>query len=165
MKHGGTLIPRYDPAIVTHIVTDAGVRHTLRALSLKSLSDIPDNIPTVTWDWVVSGYGRTSKQKPKLLLGKSDKGKGVAEGDRGDDSDSFDFEFMHAAFSERIDAGGRWKKIRRGKQGGDAAHDLALGPDAPHDQSGDISHISYVPACEESGVRRLPLLQYFFPGE
>jgi hypothetical protein len=161
VKHGGTLIPRYDPAIVTHIVTDAGVRHTLRALSLKSLSDIPDNIPTVTWDWVVSGYGRTSKQKPELSLDRSDKGKGVAEGDHGDDDDAFDFEFMHAAFSERIDAGCRWKNIRRGKQGGKAAHDR--GRDSAHDHSGDISHISYVPACEKSGVRRLPFITVLFP--
>ncbi|KAF8548405.1 hypothetical protein OG21DRAFT_1423134 [Imleria badia] len=129
VKHGGTLVPRYDPAIVTHIVTDAGVRPTLQALSLKSLSGIPNNIPTVTWEWVVSGYRRASKRKSKIL---SDK----------DENDSFDFEFMHAAFSERIDAGCNWKNIRRGKQGGNAAHDLAFGADSARDDSGDISHIS-----------------------
>ncbi|KAI9459348.1 hypothetical protein HD554DRAFT_2206999 [Boletus coccyginus] len=144
VKHGGTLVPKYDPATVTHIVTDAGVRNTLKALSLKSLSDIPDTIPTVTWDWVISGYGRASKQKSKLLSGGADKRKSEAEDDSGDENDPFDFEFMHAAFPERIDAGCRWKSIRRSKQGGKPAHDPALQPDSAHDHSsGDISHISY----------------------
>lgn len=149
MKHGGTLVPKYDPAIVTHIVTDAGVRNTLKALSLKSLSDIPDTIPTVTWDWVVSGFGRASKQKSKLSSGGVDKRKGEAEVDSGDENDPFDFEFVHAAFPERIDAGCSWKNIRRSKQGGKAAHDPALESDGAHDHSGDISNISYVPSCEE----------------
>ncbi|KAI6013048.1 hypothetical protein BKA83DRAFT_4362418, partial [Pisolithus microcarpus] len=35
IKHGGTLVPKYDPAVVTHI----------------SLSEIPEHIPTVTWSW------------------------------------------------------------------------------------------------------------------
>lgn len=140
------MIPRYDPAIVTHIVTDAGVRHTLQALSLKSLSDIPDDIPTVTWDWVVSGYGRARKRKSKLSS---------EDGDSGDESDLLDFEFMHAAFSERIDAGCNRKNIRGSKQGGEA-HDLALRADGSNDHSGDLSHISYVLVCEDSGVPRLP---------
>lgn len=129
---------------MTHIVTDAGVRNTLKALSLKSLSDIPDTIPTVTWDWVVSGYGRANKRKSKLLSGRADKRKSDAEDDSGDENDLFDFEFMHAAFPERIDAGCSWKSIRRSKQGGKP--DPALQPDSAHDHSsGDISHISYVP--------------------
>lgn len=149
MKHGGTLVPKYDPAIVTHIVTDAGIRPTLQALSLKSLSDIPDNIPTVTWKWVISRYGRASQQNSKLL---PDRGEGEAESDRGSENDPFDFEFMHAAFPQRIDAGRSWKNIRRGKQGGQATDDVALGADSAHHDSGDISHISYVPTSEEPGV-------------
>ncbi|KAH0833829.1 hypothetical protein J3R83DRAFT_10993 [Lanmaoa asiatica] len=134
VKHGGTLVPRYDPAIVTHIVTDAGVRHTLQALSLKSLSDIPDDIPTVTWDWVVSGYGRARKRKSKLVSGDDDGGN--------EDDDSLDFEFMHAAFSERLDAGCNWKSFHRPRQDGEVAHDLASRADSANDHSGDISHIS-----------------------
>lgn len=168
MKHGGTLIPKYDPTIVTHIVTDAGVRHTLKALSLKSLSEIPDNIPTVTWDWVVSGYGRSNKRKSKLLLEKGDKGKRKAEDDRGDeddDDDTFDFEFMHAAFPERMDAGWSWKNIRKGKQTGRMARDrdLALGADNALDDSGDISHISCVSSCEGIGHWRLTVIAVLFP--
>lgn len=163
VKHGGTLVPRYDPAIVTHIVTDAGVRHTLQVLSLKSLSDIPDDIPTVTWEWVVSGYKRASKRK--ISSDKGDRGESEAEGDCGDEDDLFDFEFMHAAFSERMDAGCSWKNIRRGKRGGKAPDNPTLGAESAHDDSGDISHISYVPACEESCVQCLPSFQHFFPGE
>ncbi|KAG6374231.1 hypothetical protein JVT61DRAFT_4890 [Boletus reticuloceps] len=143
VKHGGTLVPKYDPAIVTHIVTDAAVRHTLKALSLKSLSDIPENIPTVTWDWVVSGYGRASKRKSKLPADKDAKGEeNEGEGDHGDENDLFDFEFMHAAFPERIDAGPSWKNNRWVKQAGKAARGAAAGAESAQDDSGDISHIS-----------------------
>ncbi|KAG8215109.1 hypothetical protein J3R82DRAFT_8560 [Butyriboletus roseoflavus] len=129
VKHGGTLVPRYDPATVTHVVTDTGVRPTLRALSLKSLSDIPDDIPTVTWGWVVSGYKRARNRQSKISL---------KDGDSGDEN-ILDFEFMHAAFSERIDAGRSWKNVRRGKQ---AVRDIALRADSADDRSGDISQIS-----------------------
>lgn len=139
MKHGGTLVPKYDPATVTHIVTDAGVRPTLRALSLKSLSDIPDDIPTVKWDWVVSGYGRARKRQSKSP---------AEDSDSGDENTLLDFEFMHAAFVKRIDAGRDCKNSRRRKQGGEVVHDQALTADSADDRSGDISHISYVPACE-----------------
>lgn len=74
-KKGGVVCPSFDPSVVTHIVTDAKTTSTLKALGLKSLSDIPDHIPTVTWSWITSGNnGR---------LG---------------------YEFMHAAFASRIDA-------------------------------------------------------------
>lgn len=119
-------------------MTAAGVRHTLQALRLKSLSDIPDDIPTVTWDWVVSGYGRARKRKFS------------EDSESADEKDSLDFEFMHAAFSERIDAGCSWKNTRQGKQCGEAAHDPALRADSTDDHSGDMSHISYVLACEEA---------------
>ncbi|KAI5983896.1 hypothetical protein EDD15DRAFT_2178117 [Pisolithus albus] len=109
IKHGGTLVPKYDPATVTHIVTDTGPRITLRALSLKSLSEIPDHIPTVTWSWVLSGYGRATNSN----------GKGKEKAQDVDDCQEeqlLDFEFMHAAFPERIDAGRQWNK-RKDKQG------------------------------------------------
>ena len=163
VKHGGTLVPKYDPATVTHIVTDAGIRHTLQALLLKSLSDIPDSIPTVTWNWVVSGYGRATKRKLKLSLDGDDRN--GSEEDRGDgnESDPLDFEFMHAAFSERIDAGRKWKKIPRGKQALKTACGPALGADDTNDDNGDISHISYV-YMQGLRNRHLPQLQHLFPG-
>ena len=45
----------YDADKITHIVTETSARQTLRALSLKSLDQIPMNIPTVTWDWINKG--------------------------------------------------------------------------------------------------------------
>lgn len=53
MKKGGNLVSHYDPATVTHIVTDAQLVPTLRALGLKKVSQIPEDTPTVKWSWVV----------------------------------------------------------------------------------------------------------------
>ncbi|KAI0056821.1 Nucleotidyltransferase [Artomyces pyxidatus] len=51
---GGTVVPEYDPNFVTHIITEAGEGVTLRALGLKKLSEIPSEIPTLTWKWINS---------------------------------------------------------------------------------------------------------------
>ncbi|KAF5376697.1 hypothetical protein D9615_007866 [Tricholomella constricta] len=89
MRYGGNLLPRFDASQVTHIVTDAPFRSTLRALGLKRLSDIPDHIPTVTWDWIVSAIGRAPIMTKEGLKVRMDE------------------TFMHAAFVERIDAGAK----------------------------------------------------------
>ncbi|KAF9446855.1 hypothetical protein P691DRAFT_732480 [Macrolepiota fuliginosa MF-IS2] len=86
VKHGGNLIPAYDPAIVTHIVTDAPKPPTLRALGYKHLSEIPGHMPTVKWGWVLSAIGRTGR------LDKEDIEAKMAEE-----------MWLHAAFSERMD--------------------------------------------------------------
>ncbi|KAG0706233.1 hypothetical protein DFH29DRAFT_798644 [Suillus ampliporus] len=136
VKHGGTLVPSYDPAIVTHIVTDATTRPTLKALGLKSLKEIPGHIPTVTWSWVISGYGRSGYNK-----GKRDKEANTTKGKAkatDDDESLLDFEFLHAAFPERIDAGRSWQKRGHGKQvqtGGQ------VNPSA-NNLTGDFSRIS-----------------------
>ncbi|KAJ8584729.1 hypothetical protein M405DRAFT_746520 [Rhizopogon salebrosus TDB-379] len=118
VKHGGTLVPSYDCATVTHIVTDATTRPTLRALGLKSLKEIPDYIPTVRWSWVISGYGRSGYNKNKRGEGANTttKGKAKATEDDDDHESYLDFEFLHAAFPERIDAGRSWLKKGKGKQ-------------------------------------------------
>ncbi|KAI0252301.1 hypothetical protein BJV78DRAFT_1204329 [Lactifluus subvellereus] len=82
-KHGGAVLPTFDPTTATHIVTETNEKNTLRALGLKNLSDIPLEIPTVKWNWVISG---------KPIPGEKDK-------------QQMDYEFMHAAFSSRMDAG------------------------------------------------------------
>ena len=64
-------------------MTETDEKNTLRVLSLKNLSEIPLEIPTVYWSWVISG---------KPIPGEKDKQK-------------MDYEFMHAAFPSRIDAG------------------------------------------------------------
>ncbi|TFK29191.1 hypothetical protein FA15DRAFT_664515 [Coprinopsis marcescibilis] len=88
VRHGGTLIPQYDPKIVTHIVTDATVPPTLHALGLKKLEDIPDHIPTVKWSWVTAGISRSTRMsKPDL------------------DEKLQDDLWQHAAFALRMEAG------------------------------------------------------------
>ncbi|KAG2151079.1 uncharacterized protein EDB93DRAFT_1083633 [Suillus bovinus] len=137
VKHGGTLVPLYDPTTVTHIVTDATTRPTLKALGLKSLKEIPDNIPTVTWSWVISGYGRLGYK----LKGKRDeeandtKGKANATDD---DESLLDFEFLHAAFPQRIHAGRSWQKRGQGK----LVQEKGQVSTAANDLNGDFSRIS-----------------------
>jgi hypothetical protein len=93
-KHGGTVLPKFDPATATHIVTETNEKITLRALGLKTLSDIPLEIPTVYWSWVISG---------KPIPGEKDK-------------QQMDYEFMHAAFPSRVDAGRPLAGKSKGKQ-------------------------------------------------
>jgi DNA polymerase lambda len=62
------------------------MRPTLRALGLKALKDIPDHIPTVKWSWILTGIGRNTLTKEEIDAKLRDV-------------------WMHAAFSERMDAG------------------------------------------------------------
>ncbi|KAJ7800816.1 DNA polymerase lambda [Mycena olivaceomarginata] len=56
MKHGGTLVPHFDSALVTHIISEASPIPTLRALGLQKLKEVPPQIPIVKWTWVLSGF-------------------------------------------------------------------------------------------------------------
>jgi hypothetical protein len=96
-KHGGTVLPTFDPETTTHIVSETSQQMTLRALGLKSLAEIPQAIPTVKWAWVISG-----KQVP---------------GER--DRREMDYEFMHAAFPSRVDAGRSFTKGSGKQKAGD----------------------------------------------
>ncbi|KAI0651056.1 hypothetical protein C8Q79DRAFT_931196 [Trametes meyenii] len=126
-RHGGTLVPQYDPAEITHIVTDAHEHGFLRAVGLKKLSDIPQHIPTVKWSWVVSGFDRAPIRRPAQPGSGEGKGKaperttgqehfkGVIEG-REEYEYPMGHEFEHAAFKERIDAGRTpWGEVARMK--------------------------------------------------
>lgn len=109
-RHGGTVLPVFDPVTATHVVTETSQKMTLRALGLKSLSDIPLEIPTVKWSWVNSG---------KPIPGEKDKRQ-------------MDYEFMHAAFPSRMDAGRSFadSSRSRGKQkaGDDADQAVVIAP-------------------------------------
>jgi len=86
-------MPQFDRNVTTHIITDANVGATLRALGLKSLKEIPEHIPTVKWSWLLSVFGRESiltKDEIEIKLGDV---------------------WLHAAFSERMDAGYRPRKV------------------------------------------------------
>jgi hypothetical protein len=88
------VLPKFDLATATHIITETNEKNTLRALGLKSLSEIPMEIPTVYWSWVISG---------KQIPGEKDK-------------QQMDYEFMHAAFPSRMDAGRPLTGKGKGKQ-------------------------------------------------
>ncbi|KAI0309625.1 hypothetical protein OF83DRAFT_1157963, partial [Amylostereum chailletii] len=79
---GGTVVPEFDPAEVTHIISATNERLTLHALGLEKLDDIPEHIPVLNWDWALSA-------------------KRVREAD-GSVRTKMDHEFMHACFAKRI---------------------------------------------------------------
>ncbi|KAI0296983.1 hypothetical protein B0F90DRAFT_1669646 [Multifurca ochricompacta] len=111
-RHGGTVLATFDAETATHIVTETNEKNTLRALGLKSLSEIPLWIPTVKWSWVISG---------KPISGEKDKRQ-------------MDYEFMHAAFPSRMDADRSFTGQGRGKQEVDIVHAsqaLVTGPQQP----------------------------------
>lgn len=82
---------------MTHIVPGGSsitMTKTLRALGLKSLADIPPDIHTVKWDWIVSGVivsvkGSPSTIRRRLLKQVRQKAKP-------------DSEFMHELYKERL---------------------------------------------------------------
>ncbi|TBU54960.1 hypothetical protein BD310DRAFT_826872 [Dichomitus squalens] len=94
IKHGGTLIPDYDPDQITHIVVskNTGAKALLKVIGLRRLKDIPQRIPTVTWDWIQTGF---SAPRDRI--------------DVADEDDPLVYKmgwlFEYAAYSERIDAG------------------------------------------------------------
>jgi len=85
-------MPEFDPQVTTHVITDAQVQSTLRALGLRNLDDIPDHIATVRWSWVLSVLGKEtvlSTDEIEKKLGDT---------------------WLHAAFYKRMDAGYRPQK-------------------------------------------------------
>ncbi|KAJ6554447.1 hypothetical protein B0H19DRAFT_1294205 [Mycena capillaripes] len=63
LEHGGTLEPVFDGSLVTHIISEASLGPTLRALGLTKLSQVPKHIPIVKWTWVVAGM-ESGKAEP-----------------------------------------------------------------------------------------------------
>ncbi|CAA7262003.1 unnamed protein product [Cyclocybe aegerita] len=92
VRFGGNLIPVFDPKVTTHIITDAHMGSTLKALGVKKLKDIPENIPTVTWKWVLSVLGSEGVLSQDEIDGRLNE------------------VWQYAAFSERLDAGYQPKK-------------------------------------------------------
>jgi len=101
VKHGGTLIPRYDPEVVTVIVTDGSRFATTEACGIKKVTDIPMTIPTVRWEWVLTGE-TSVRRRPTVPGAPPPKPKPPA-----DDKPlaKMGYFFYNAAFSERIEAG------------------------------------------------------------
>ncbi|KAJ3997744.1 DNA polymerase lambda [Lentinula boryana] len=56
LRHGGSIIPKYEPDRITHIVVDP-VLHPisfLKATGLEKLNEVPEHIPILAWQWVVA---------------------------------------------------------------------------------------------------------------
>ncbi|KAH9060656.1 hypothetical protein EDB87DRAFT_1614601 [Lactarius vividus] len=123
-RHGGTVLPVFDPVTATHVVTETSQKMTLRALGLKSLSEIPLEIPTVKWSWVISG---------KPIPGEKDRRQ-------------MDYEFLHAAFPSRMDAGRTFAESSksRGKQkaGDEADQAIVIGPRQEPDEAAERAESS-----------------------
>ncbi|OSX58463.1 hypothetical protein POSPLADRAFT_1153086, partial [Postia placenta MAD-698-R-SB12] len=121
LRHGGTLVPVYDPDEVTHISTNAHKNIFLERMGMKSLDEIPDRIPTVTWDWVVSGFDRPQATDADAESKKQEES---------EDENVMDYVMSHAAFVERLDAGAEpWmlKAIQKGQQSKASSSHVAIG--------------------------------------
>ncbi|KAJ3556163.1 hypothetical protein NM688_g2180 [Phlebia brevispora] len=57
--YGATLLPEFDQARVTHIITESSLKLLLRSCGVKSLKDIRADIPILRWSWVASGMAST----------------------------------------------------------------------------------------------------------
>ncbi|KAI1791356.1 hypothetical protein LXA43DRAFT_1140537 [Ganoderma leucocontextum] len=157
VKHGGTLVPDYDPDHITHIVVHNKTSEDtlLKAIGLKRPTDIPQRIPTVTWEWVTTGFDAPRVRASTL----SGKGKAPDRGGQGDVDASAEEDplvykmgwlFEYAVFSKRIDAGETpWGEFVSARK----THSAANGPSgsnarqstdvfAPAETIDDISSIS-----------------------
>ncbi|OCH87702.1 hypothetical protein OBBRIDRAFT_837179 [Obba rivulosa] len=174
IKHGGTLIPSYDPTQITHIVTDAAKRPFLRTLGLRSLNEIPEDIPVVKWSWIVSGLGRAGrarcaqkKEQNPVEVPWVEGEDSIQDAQQEDGESWMDYEFMHASFSERIAPGPRPRpktNIRHQEIGALASsrglnHRHEGGPsnrqgsDDDCEDSGELSRISDFTQVEEPPQR------------
>jgi len=55
LRHGATVVPRFDARTVTHIVMGDEVSSStlLSSIRLKNVRQIPDHIPTINWQWIL----------------------------------------------------------------------------------------------------------------
>ncbi|KAK0446787.1 hypothetical protein EV421DRAFT_1791382 [Armillaria borealis] len=63
VKFGANLQPHFDPKVVTEIVVSevCPLGTLLRKCGLRRISDIPDHIPTLKWEWVSNRIGQAEK--------------------------------------------------------------------------------------------------------
>ncbi|KIP05967.1 hypothetical protein PHLGIDRAFT_480151 [Phlebiopsis gigantea 11061_1 CR5-6] len=55
VRYGATLVPTYDPAHLTHVVTTLDRAQFARKTGLESPRDVPDALPVLRWEWVKTG--------------------------------------------------------------------------------------------------------------
>ncbi|KAL0065607.1 hypothetical protein AAF712_007385 [Marasmius tenuissimus] len=137
LRHGGTLAPTYDPSTVTHIVVDRENNSgpLLKAAGIKSLKDIPEHIPCVTWAWVIDTH-HTIEQTPEGPKPK------LAE------------YFPHAAFASRIPpvrgSSGSLSGFSKNK-GKRKAEELAHHEDSEDEQIEDFTNDNIQPQSRVAG--------------
>lgn len=86
---------------MTVIVTDGSRFATTEACGIKKVTDIPMTIPTVRWEWVLTG-DRQVKKRPTIPGAPPPK---PAHQTGNEPLPKMGYYFYHAAFSERIEAG------------------------------------------------------------
>lgn len=90
---------------------------------MRNLADIPEHIPTVKWSWIADAMDRcrySARRSQRILKGKEKEEEKEKEMTRaadaeviaggsgeGDDSQTspMDYEYLHATYKERVDAG------------------------------------------------------------
>lgn len=83
------------------IVTDGSRFATAQACGIKQVTDIPMTIPTVRWEWVLTG-DRQVRKRPTVPGAPPPKPTPPADEKP---LPRMGYYFYHAAFSERIEAG------------------------------------------------------------
>ncbi|TFY68645.1 hypothetical protein EVJ58_g880 [Rhodofomes roseus] len=144
IRYGGTVVPTYDPEVITHIVTTEkpSAPAFLRATGLRSLRDIPNHIPTVTWSWVIRAPRRVIPETPVEKGGESTD---VADNNKGDKTEQIEDSsseptadyhlIVHAAFKDRLDAGMPPPPSNKGRsKPQQSATSAASGPSRPTPQ-------------------------------
>ncbi|KAK0188998.1 DNA polymerase lambda [Armillaria mellea] len=63
VKFGANVQPHFDPKVVTEIIVSevCPLGTLLRKCGLRRISDIPDHIPTLKWEWVSDRIGQAEK--------------------------------------------------------------------------------------------------------
>ncbi|PBK99506.1 hypothetical protein ARMGADRAFT_919392 [Armillaria gallica] len=63
VKFGANLQPHFDPKVVTEIIVSevCSLGTLLRKCGLRRISDIPDHIPTLKWEWISNRIGQAEK--------------------------------------------------------------------------------------------------------
>ena len=127
-------------------------------IGLRKLKEIPQRIPTVTWDWILTGFTAPRVRASTLSgKGKAPDRAGYEENDgAAEDDDPLVYKmgwlFEYAAYSERIDAGetpwGEFVAARKNRSTAKVPSEVNGGraTDAvpPADVVDDISNISCV---------------------
>jgi hypothetical protein len=71
VKHGATLMSKFDPELTTQIVTeykapDMTLPQVFQKIGVKNAREFPKHIPIVCWDWVVKGLSNLKCSREEM---------------------------------------------------------------------------------------------------